>query len=66
MGRIKSIAIKNLAKAIAEEHKDRFSTDFENNKKAVSEFRKIDSKKIRNMVAGYITSEKDREKKESA
>ncbi len=63
MGRIKSIAVKNLAKDIIEEHGDRFSTDFEKNKKIVDEIRSIDSKKIRNVVAGYITKEMERAKK---
>ena len=60
MGRIKSIAVKNLAREIIAEHGDKFSTDFDQNKKAVSEIRKIESKKIRNVVAGYITKEMER------
>ena len=64
MGRIKSIAIKNLAREIIEEHASRFSTDFEKNKKIIDEIRKIESKYIRNVVAGYITKEMERKKKE--
>jgi small subunit ribosomal protein S17e len=63
MGRIKSIAIKNLARDMIEEHGDRFTTDFEKNKKIVNEVKKIDSKYIRNVVAGYITKEMERAKK---
>ena len=66
MGRIKSIAIKNLAREMLEEHGSRFSTDFEKNKKIVDEVRKIESKYIRNVVAGYITKEIERAKKEAA
>ncbi len=63
MGRIKSIAIKNLARDMIEEHGDRFTTDFDKNKKIVDEVRKINSKYIRNVVAGYITKEMERAKK---
>lgn len=63
MGRIKSIAVKNLAREMIEEHGDKFTTDFEKNKKAVSAVRKIESKKIRNVVAGYITKEMEKIKK---
>ena len=66
MGRIKSIAIKNLAREMLEEHGSRFTTDFEKNKKIVDEVRKIESKYIRNVVAGYITKEIERAKKEAA
>ena len=62
MGRIKSIAIKNLARDMLEEHGDKFTTDFEKNKKIVGEVRDIDSKKIRNVVTGYITKEMERQK----
>jgi small subunit ribosomal protein S17e len=57
MGRIKSTAIKNLARDILEEHGDKFSTDFEKNKKLIEGIRSIESKKIKNVVAGYITKE---------
>lgn len=66
MGRIKSIAIKNLARDMIEEHGSRFTTDFDKNKKIVDEVRKIDSKYIRNVVAGYITKEMERVRKEAA
>ena len=60
MGRVKSTAIKNLARDVLEEHGNRFSTDFEKNKKTIAEIRNIDSKKVRNVVAGYITKEMKR------
>ena len=63
MGRIKSIPVKNLARDIIAEHGDRFSTDFDKNKKIIDEIRSIESKKIRNVVAGYITKEMERAKK---
>ncbi len=63
MGRIKSIPVKNLGREIIAEHGDRLSTDFDKNKKIVNEAKKIDSKKIRNTVAGYITKEMEKAKK---
>ena len=63
MGRIKSIAIKKLAREMIAEHGERFTTDFEKNKKVIGEIRKIASKYIRNVVAGYITKEMERAKK---
>lgn len=55
MGRIKSVAIKNLGEALLTEHTERFTADFERNKQVVNEVRPIKSKKVRNVVAGYIT-----------
>ena len=55
MGRIKITAIKTLANNMVEEFGDRFSSDFEKNKTSLNEIKDIKSKKIRNMLAGYIT-----------
>lgn len=56
MGRIKTSFIKKIAKELLEKNPEKFSTDFETNKKIVEELIDIKSKKIRNIVAGYITS----------
>ncbi len=56
MGRIKTAFVKNIAKEIFEKYGDRFTTDFEKNKQAVKELIDIKSKRIRNIVAGYITT----------
>jgi small subunit ribosomal protein S17e len=55
MGRIKSIAIKILAEDLVKNHGKRFSGDFEKNKEILGEIKKIKSKRIRNILAGYIT-----------
>jgi small subunit ribosomal protein S17e len=55
MGSVKSVAIKNLGNRLIMEHGKRFSTDFEKNKLALNEIREIRSKKIGNILAGYIT-----------
>ena len=66
MGRIKSTPVKVLARDLMEAHGEKFTTDFDKNKKAVGLVRKIQSKKIRNVVTGCITREKAREKRESS
>ena len=63
MGRVKSTPVKNLAKEIVSGHGDKFTADFAKNKNVIREVRTIKSKKIRNVVAGYITKEKVREAK---
>lgn len=55
MGSVKSVAIKNLGKKLIVEHGDKFSTDFDKNKSALNEIKEIKSKKVSNMLAGYIT-----------
>jgi small subunit ribosomal protein S17e len=57
MGRIKTIPIKSLGDRLLEDHLDKFSTDFEKNKKALGTLKNIESKKTRNILAGYITKE---------
>lgn len=66
MGRIKSTAVKVLARDLMEEHGSKFVADFDKNKIVVGQVREIDSKKIRNVLTGYITKVKTKEKKESA
>jgi small subunit ribosomal protein S17e len=60
MGRIKTTAIKTLGDEIIKVHGDKFTTDFEKNKMILKEIKNIPSKKIRNILAGYITKEMKR------
>jgi len=55
MGRIKTWLIKRLGKRLLEKYPDRFSTDFDKNKEVLKEIVDIKSKKLRNILAGYIT-----------
>jgi len=55
MGRIKTWMIKRLGKRLLEKYPDRFSTDFDKNKEILKEIVDIKSKKLRNILAGYIT-----------
>ena len=55
MGRIKSTAIRTLGSDVLKQNPDRFAKDFEKNKKALAELKKIKSKRTRNKLAGFIT-----------
>ena len=63
MGRIKSVPVKNLGDEVIEKNVNKFSEDFNKNKKALDEVRKIKSKRTRNVVAGYITTQMKKAKK---
>mgnify|MGYP001773518446 CR=1 FL=1 len=47
--------IRRLAEQVLERYPDLFNTNFEENKKKLSEIAVITSKQIRNELAGYIT-----------
>jgi len=57
MGRVKSIAVRTLGDELIEKFGDRFSTDFERNKKILEEVKPIKSKRIKNILVGYISKE---------
>jgi len=54
MGRIKTTMIKRTANTLIKNYPDKFTQDFEANKKLVEEFSEIQSKKLRNIIAGYL------------
>jgi len=53
MGRIRTTLIKRVARKLLAEHGEELTTDFEKNKEVVDRYLKL-SKKMRNVVAGYI------------
>jgi small subunit ribosomal protein S17e len=55
MGRIKTRLVKAITHSLLEAHRDRFSTNYEENKIKVSELVNVSSKKLRNIIAGYVT-----------
>ena len=55
MGRIKTQMTKRISLTLFREHGNEFKKDFEENKDIVARFADIPSKKIRNIIAGYIT-----------
>ena len=63
MGRIKSTPVKKLGNELIKESKDKYSLDFTKNKSAIKGAREIKSKKTLNLVAGYITNEMKKTKR---
>jgi ribosomal protein S17E len=57
MGRVKSTAVKTMARDLIKEHGNKFGTEFDKNKKVLSEVKPIESKRIRNILAGQIVNE---------
>lgn len=55
MGRIKHTFIKRAGMEIYNAHKEELTDNFETNKKKVDEYTDIDSKRLRNKIAGYLT-----------
>lgn len=55
MGRIKTRLVKAITAQLLEEHRDSFSTDYEENKVKVADLTSVTSKKLRNIIAGYVT-----------
>jgi len=55
LGKVKTEQIKRVAKELITRFPDKFSSNFEDNKKGVSALTKGTTTKIRNQIAGYIT-----------
>ena len=55
MGRIKTALIKRVTKKLIKEHGQEFKEDFNLNKAVVERFAIVQSKKLRNIIAGYAT-----------
>jgi len=55
MGRIKTLQIKRVTYEIFERFRDRVSTDYVANKQFLEKTVETHSKKIRNIIAGYLT-----------
>ena len=54
MGRIKTKMIKRVSNQIFREHGNGLSKDFDENKKKLFNIAEIPSKKVRNVIAGYL------------
>jgi len=52
---IKPAYVKKTANLLMERYPDAFGPDFEHNKEVVQELTNIESKNVRNRVAGYVT-----------
>ncbi|MFB6072736.1 MAG: 30S ribosomal protein S17e [Halobacterium sp.] len=57
---IKPDYVKKTGNILMERYEDAFSKeDFEHNKKAVTDLTNIESKEVRNRIAGYITHKRN-------
>jgi len=56
LGKVRTELVKRIAEELVERYPDKFNADFENNKKLVESFTTVSSAKLRNRIAGYITS----------
>ena len=55
MGRIRTTFVKATGMKIYQKHKDRFTDDFQKNKRVVEDVSIMNSKKLKNVISGYIT-----------
>jgi small subunit ribosomal protein S17e len=55
---IKPKYIKQLGNVLLERYPDSFNTDFETNKESVTALTTVESKGVRNRIAGYVTRKK--------
>ena len=60
MGNIRPSFIKIRAIALVEQHGEKFTEDFDHNKLMVQQLTDVDSKKLRNWIAGYVTRYRQR------
>lgn len=55
MGRVKNRSVKRNGVMIYNQNPQAFTESFEENKKLVMKYAEINSKKLRNVIAGYVT-----------
>ena len=55
MGRIKTQLIKRASLGIYKDHKEELKDSFKENREVVSKYLNVTSKKLRNIIAGYVT-----------
>ena len=61
MGRIKTAFIKRKTKELLAKHGDKFTQDFTKNKVITAKYTSFQCKKLRNIIAGYMTRMKKKE-----
>ena len=57
MGRIRPGFVKRQAQQLLDMNRDKFTSKFDENKKALEPLAEFPTKKLRNLIAGYITKE---------
>jgi len=56
LGNVRPEKVKRVARELLEKYPNKFTTDFEQNKKLLKTMVNTPSKSLRNTIAGYITS----------
>jgi len=55
LGKVRTDTVKRAARELIEKFPDKFTGEYESNKAAVNEVLAAPSKKLRNLIAGYVT-----------
>ena len=55
MGKVRPEKVKKIAKELLKRYPDKFTLDFESNKKALATLLTASTTKLRNRIAGYVT-----------
>ena len=55
MGKVRTETVKRIAKDLLERHPDKFTVDYEANKRVVDQIVDSRSKRLRNRISGYVT-----------
>ncbi len=56
LGKIRPSYIKRIARKLVERYSGVFTSDFETNKKLVEKYTNVESRKVRNKIAGYVVN----------
>ncbi len=66
MGKARTVKTKRIADMLLAKYPDKFTTDFEENKKLVSGLVLIPSRQLRNEVAGHLAAYMNAKQKQSS
>jgi small subunit ribosomal protein S17e len=55
LGKVRPERVKKIAKELIKRYPDKFTTDFEDNKRLLATVSEVPSTKLRNRIAGYVT-----------
>jgi small subunit ribosomal protein S17e len=55
VGKVRTETIKRVANELVDKYPKRFTNAFDENKKGVEELVNYESKRLRNLIAGYVT-----------
>ncbi len=55
MGKVRIAAVKKVARELVERYPDKFTTDYESNKRVMADLVDAKTKRLRNRVVGYVT-----------